>query len=78
MLSAMDRISSLPLDTKIFCGHEYTLKNFEFGLMVEPENPAIHTMIKTCQKLIENGMHTVPSTLRGELAFNVFMRCRTP
>ena len=27
MLYAMDTLSSLPDDTKIFCGHEYTVKN---------------------------------------------------
>mgnify|MGYP001807241274 CR=1 FL=1 len=32
MLLAMDRASELPEDTKIFCGHEYTVKNLEFGI----------------------------------------------
>ncbi len=38
MLSAMDRVSELPEDTKLFCGHEYTVKNLEFGLKAEPNN----------------------------------------
>ena len=32
MLAAIDRASELPDDTKVFCGHEYTMKNLEFGL----------------------------------------------
>ena len=42
MLSAFDRISELPDETKIFCGHEYTLSNFKFALLAEPHNPKIH------------------------------------
>ena len=30
MLNAMDIASELPKDTKLFVGHEYTLKNLEF------------------------------------------------
>ena len=31
-------IAKLPLDTKIYCGHEYTLKNLRFAASVEPQN----------------------------------------
>lgn len=45
MLSAFDRFGSLPDDTHVFCGHEYTLKNLEFCLMAEgEENPIIKTI----------------------------------
>ena len=35
MLKNMDIIHTLPDDTKVFCGHEYTKGNFEFCLQVE-------------------------------------------
>ena len=35
MLAAMDIARSLPDDTKIFCGHEYTKSNFEFCMKAE-------------------------------------------
>ncbi len=38
MLQNMDKIASLPKDTKIFCGHEYTMSNLEWSLKVEPIN----------------------------------------
>lgn len=41
MLNAMDRFREFPDDTKIFCGHEYTIKNFEFAMMAEPDNEDI-------------------------------------
>ena len=77
MLNAMDRISELPDDTKIFVGHEYTVKNLEFGAMAEPENKFLTEKTKEFQELINQGYHTVPSILKEEKLFNVFMRCRT-
>ncbi len=41
MLRALDRVAELPADTKIFCGHEYTVKNLEFGMIAEPSNEHI-------------------------------------
>ena len=78
MLSAMDRVSVLPPDTKLFCGHEYTVKNLEFGIKAEPKNEFLAEKYKFFSELNANGFWTVPSLLRDELEFNVFMRCRTP
>lgn len=42
MLAAMDVINTLPNDTKVFVGHEYTLKNLEFCKKAEgATNPNI-------------------------------------
>ena len=39
MYSAMvEKLSGLPPDTKVYCGHEYSLQNLAFGQHVEPEN----------------------------------------
>lgn len=34
----MDTLQTLPEDTKIFCGHEYTMKNLDFARIAEPNN----------------------------------------
>jgi hydroxyacylglutathione hydrolase len=52
MLSAFDRFGALPDDTKVFCGHEYTVKNLEFGLMAEPSNPHIKQYHQKFQEII--------------------------
>lgn len=31
-------VAKLPKQTQVFCGHEYTVKNLEFGLSIEPDN----------------------------------------
>jgi hydroxyacylglutathione hydrolase len=78
MLSAFDRFGSLPDDTKVFCGHEYTVKNLEFGLMAEPLNPHIKEYHQKFQEIVSKGFYTVPSLVSQERLFNVFMRCREP
>lgn len=74
----MDTAGKLPDDTKIFCGHEYTMKNLEFAALADPKNSHIDSMIKeTAEKLAAN-QFTVPSILKDEKLYNVFMKCRDP
>src|SRR5262249_20170024 len=35
------KLGGLPDDTRIYCGHEYTLNNLRFAEMLEPHNPEI-------------------------------------
>lgn len=30
---------------KVFCGHEYTIKNLKFAMLVEPENEKVKEML---------------------------------
>ena len=38
MYNSLNKIKELPTDTKIFCGHEYTLKNSKFCLLHDSKN----------------------------------------
>ena len=38
MFNSLEELKKLPPDTKIYCGHEYTLKNSEFCLKYDPDN----------------------------------------
>ena len=38
MLDSLNKIKSLPKETKIYCGHEYTYKNAEFCMKYEGNN----------------------------------------
>jgi len=76
MLNAMDRFRELPDDTKIFCGHEYTIKNFEFAMMVEPDNEDIKKHFISFSEKISTGFYSVPGLLSEEKLYNVFMHCR--
>jgi len=79
MLAAFDRFGGLPNDTKVFCGHEYTLKNLEFGIMAEGgDNPHLKEYYNIFSERLEKGHYTVPSLIAEERLYNVFIRCREP
>ena len=33
LAASLQKLTSLPRETEIFCGHEYTVKNLEFAAM---------------------------------------------
>lgn len=36
--SLYDKLATLPGDTLVYCGHEYTLSNYKFALSIDPHN----------------------------------------
>ena len=78
MLVNFDLIASLPKDTQIFCGHEYTVSNLEWALGVEWENESIEKKLKWANNVRSQGGFTVPGSVGEEMEINVFMRCRNP
>ena len=70
--------AALPANTRVFCGHEYTVSNLAFAASVEPGNAAITRKLEWAKKQIEEGVSTVPSTLKEEAETNPFMRVRLP
>ncbi|KAK9701520.1 Cytoplasmic glyoxalase II [Basidiobolus ranarum] len=67
-------LASLPPETKVYCGHEYTRANLGFALTIEPNNTALMNKIAWCQ----SNLITVPSTIGEELMYNPFMRVHEP
>ena len=78
MAASLVRLSSLPGDTLVCCGHEYTLDNAAFALTVEPDNPALQRRTEQAHAMRDAGLPTLPSTLAEELACNPFLRCDQP
>lgn len=74
--SLNDKLAKLPPDTKVYCGHEYTVNNLRFAAEVDPDNDAIREALAEAKAKRERGEPTVPSTLGRELATNPFMRVR--
>jgi len=75
MLSSLNKIKKLPLKTKIYCGHEYTLKNAEFCMKYDEKNLDLINQFKKIKDLRSKNLPTVPSTLAQELKSNIFLRC---
>jgi len=74
MFNSLNLIKTFPKETKIFCGHEYTLKNSEFCLMYDKDNKKLKQKIIYNKKRIEEGFPTIPTTLQDELDMNIFLR----
>lgn len=77
-LASLDKLATLPDDTKVYCAHEYTLSNLRFAQAAEPGNAAIDARIDNEQAKRDSGVPTVPSTIGLEKATNPFLRTREP
>ena len=75
MFNSLKLIKSFSPDTKIYCGHEYTLKNSEFCLINDKENEKLKLKILEIKKKLNKGLPSIPSTLKDELETNIFLRC---
>ncbi|EGD82473.1 hypothetical protein PTSG_03122 [Salpingoeca rosetta] len=69
------KLGRLPDDTRVYVGHEYTVKNLTFARVVEPDNRAVQEKLAWAEEQRQAGQYTVPSTIGEEKAFNPFMRC---
>ncbi|PKA61568.1 Hydroxyacylglutathione hydrolase 2, mitochondrial [Apostasia shenzhenica] len=74
MLTSLQKISSLPDDTNIYCGHEYTLSNSKFALSVEPKNEQLLEYSAQVAQLRSKNLPTIPTTLKREKQCNPFLR----
>ena len=75
MLTSLNKIKKLPKTTKIYCGHEYTLKNGEFCMKYDKKNSILKKKFEIIKNLRAKNIPTVPSTLEEELKTNIFLRC---
>jgi hydroxyacylglutathione hydrolase len=74
MFGSLHKLASLPGETLVYCGHEYTQNNARFALTVEPDNAALMARADEVRELVDAGKPSVPSVLASELAANPFMR----
>lgn len=74
MWQSLEKLSKLPTDTRIYCGHEYTAANAKFALAVEPGNKALQARAKEVESLRAEGKPTLPTTLAREFDTNPFLR----
>ena len=77
MFSSLKKLKELPKETKIYCGHEYTLKNSEFCLKYDKNNKRLQNKINEIKNKVNNNIPTVPSTIDDEIACNIFLRAKT-
>ena len=76
MFNSLKKIKSLPEDTKIYCGHEYTLQNSKFCIKHEPENINLQNKISKINEKLKNNLPTIPSSVKDEIECNIFLRAK--
>ncbi|MGB8602027.1 MAG: hydroxyacylglutathione hydrolase [Rhizomicrobium sp.] len=74
MLASFHRIASLPDNTQIYPGHEYTLADARFAAPLEPGNTALQARLQAAV----DGKVGPGFTLRAEKDTNPFMRTDSP
>lgn len=75
---SLTRLTALPDETLIFCGHDYTAENYEFALTIEPDNRTVREQLEETTEAARKGRPTVPSTIEREKATNIFLRATEP
>ena len=76
MFNSLNKLKRLPDETKVYCGHEYTLKNSEFCLKYDNENLILKNKINEIKSKLKSNLPTIPSTIKDELECNVFLRAK--
>ncbi len=76
MVRSLGRLRALPVDTVVWCGHEYTLGCLRFAVTIEPKNEALRARLARVAAAPNDA--TVPLSLAEELATNPFLRWDAP
>lgn len=77
MYTSLQRLKSLPPETKIYCTHEYTVTNGQFALHAMPGNDPIASQLDAARAARANGQFTVPLLLADELECNPFLLAKS-
>ena len=78
MFKSLNKLKNLPIDTRMYCGHEYTKKNLEFCLHYDPDNEYLIKKSNWINSKIESNSPTVPISIGEEQKTNIFLRCNEP
>ena len=75
MFESLNKLKSLPKETKIYCGHEYTKRNLDFCIKYDLNNKLLKKKEKLIDLQLKNSLPTIPTSIKEELNTNIFLRC---
>jgi hydroxyacylglutathione hydrolase len=77
MFTTLQTLTQLPAETKIYFGHEYTLRNLEFVSHhhAAPESEVV-SYRRRCEERLRLETMTTPTDIGTELKINPFLRAR--
>ena len=74
MVNSLGKLRALPDTTRVWCAHEYTLKNLEFAMTVDRTNAALQARLAEVKIARSANEATIPSHLGIEKQTNPFLR----
>ena len=74
MWRSLQKLSKLPDDTLVCSGHEYTEKNADFAITIDPKNQDLIDRVRFTKEIRSKGLPTVPSRMGEEKKTNPFLR----
>ena len=78
MVESLSKLRNLPENTRIWCAHEYTLKNLQFAMTVDQKNPDLQARFAEVKAARSRNEATVPSMIGLEKRTNPFLRWEEP
>jgi len=76
MFKSLNKLNSLPENTKIYSAHEYTENNLKWALSLKSNDISIIERLKSVQSKLQNGLPSLPSTISEERKTNLFLRAK--
>jgi len=71
---SLAKLTPLPDETLVYCGHDYTAENYEFALSIDPHDQTVQQRLRDVRQAATQGHPTVPSTMAQEKATNIFLK----
>jgi len=78
MWQSLSTLATLPDETIVYCGHEYTKANAAFALSVDPDNKQLQARAREIDDLRSKNLATLPTSIGAEKAMNPFLRPSDP
>ena len=78
MVDSLSKLRNLPDNTRVWCAHEYTLKNLQFALTVDRSNQELQSRFAHVEAARSRLEATIPSMLGVEKLTNPFLRWNQP
>ena len=78
MVASLAQLRNLPDNTRVWCAHEYTLKNLQFALTVDGDNLDLQHRFGEVKAARSRNEATIPSSIALEKSTNPFLRWDFP
>ena len=78
MFNSLNILKNLPIETLVYCGHEYTKQNLEFCLKYDPGNELLQKKNNWISARLKSNFPTIPVSIGEEKKTNIFLRCNEP